>query len=96
MKKYVNGEYIHLTSEELAEMQAEQEKAEREYWSNIPYDEAVSAVFREKYSQDHVEAIVNNFLSDMTNPLFIQEMQEMQDYRAYCKAYVKQQKSISL
>ena len=30
MKKYVNGQYVDMMPEELAEMQAEHEKAERE------------------------------------------------------------------
>ena len=83
-----------LTPEELAEVEARRQAAEREYWANISYDEAVSIEFRKQYSQDRVEAIVNNFLSDMTNPLFVQEMQEMQSYRAECKAYVKSKKGV--
>ena len=94
MKIWLNNDIRELTPEELAEMEAQQQAAEREYWANISYDDAVSIEFRKQYSQDRVEAIVNNFLSDMTNPLFIQEMQEMQAYRAECKAYVKTKKGV--
>ena len=89
-----NGIYRDLTAEEISERENGARQAEAEYWASISYDEAVSAKFREIYSQDKAEAIINNFLSDMTNPLFIQEMQEMQDYRAYCKSFVKEKKGV--
>lgn len=91
--KMVNGKMVEMTAEEIAEMNENRQRAEREYWANISYEEAVSTEFRKLYSQDRVEAIVNNYLSDMTNPIFVQEMQEMQDYRAQCKSYVKSKKA---
>lgn len=78
------------TEEELAEMEAEQQKAERKYWQTVDYGEAVNALFRQRYSQHAAEAIINNFLSDPTNEKYAREMQEMQDYRAWCKEYVKE------
>ena len=92
MKIWKNGKPVELTAEEIAEMNAQVEQAEREYWSIISYEEAVSTEFRKNYSQDKVEAIVNNYLLDPTDMLFIQEMAEMQQYRAECKAYVKSKK----
>lgn len=89
---YVNGIYREPTAEETAAMEAQVQAAEREYWASIPYEEAVSTEFRRNYSQDRVEAIVNNYLLDPTNSLFIQEMADMQQYRAECKAYVKSKK----
>ena len=89
-----NGTYRDMTPEEIAEIQAQSEQAEREYWANISYEDAVSAEFRKRYSQDKTEAIINNYLLDSINPLFAQEMQEMQDYRAECKAYVKSKKAV--
>lgn len=81
-----------MTEEEIAQLKAEAEKAEAEYWRNISYDEAVSAEIRKKYSQDAVEAILNNFLADPTNELFKTEFFALQDYRAECKAFVKEMK----
>ena len=46
----------------------------------------VSAEFRKKYSQDDVEAIVNNYILDPTNEEYKTEMDKMQAYRAECKA----------
>ena len=88
MKKYVNGQYIELTPEEIAQLQAEQEQAEREYWLNIPYAEAVDMKIREKYSVSQEFAILRQ--RD-------EKPEEYAEYYAYCeecKAYVKQKKGI--
>ena len=77
MKICENGKMREMTAEEIAEINAQAEQEEREYWTNISYEQAVSAEFRKNYSQDRVEAIVNNYLLDPTNSLFIQEMAEM-------------------
>ena len=89
---YDSGKVREMTAEEIIIMDLEIKSAEREYWANISYEEAVSVEFRKNYSQDRVEAIVNNYLLDPTNSLFIQEMAEMQQYRAECKIYVKSKK----
>lgn len=93
MKIYDNGIYREMTDEEILAIQAEAERAEAEYWRTVPYDEAVSAEIRKKYSQDAVEAILNNFLADPTNELFKTEFFALQDYRAECKAFVKEMKA---
>lgn len=90
---WMNGqryEMPDITPEELAEMEAQAEAAEREYWENVDYGEAVNTLFRQRYSQHAAEAIINNFLLDPTNEKYAREMQEMQDYRAWCKEYVKE------
>lgn len=92
MRKFEGNAYRDMTPKEIADREAELLERERQYWLNISYDEAVSVEFRKTYSQDRVEAIINNYLLDPTNPLFVHEMQEMQNCRAECKAYVKQKK----
>lgn len=46
----------------------------------------INKEFRKKYSQDQVEAIVNNYILDPTNEEYKADMMEMQAYRAECKA----------
>ena len=89
MRIYENGIYRDLTAEELAAIEAQQQAAERKRWQTVDYGEAVNALFRQRYSQHAAEAIINNFLLDPTNEKYAREMQEMQDYRAWCKEYVK-------
>ena len=84
MKKYVNGQYIALTAEEIAAMQAEAEQAEREYWRSADYGEAVDAEIRKRYSVSQEFAILR------------QREEKGEEYAAYyayceqCKAYVKE------
>lgn len=60
--------------------------AERQYWKNTPYDEAVNAEIRKKYSISQEFAVLR------------QEKEKPEEYAAYfayceaCKAYVKQKK----
>lgn len=84
MKKYVNGEYIEMTAEEIAELNAQAEATEREYWQNINYDEAVNTKIREKYTESQEFAILRQ--KDA-------KPDEYEEYYAYCescKDYVKQ------
>ena len=84
MKKYVNGEYIEMTAEEIAELNAQAEATEREYWQNINYDEAVNTKIREKYTESQEFAILRQ--KDA-------KPEEYEEYYAYCescKDYVKQ------
>lgn len=88
MKKCVNGEFIEMTAEEIAAMEAEREDAEREYWQNVPYDEAVNNKIRERYTASQEFAILR------------QRDEKPEEYEAYyayceeCKAFVKKQKNI--
>jgi hypothetical protein len=58
MKIYDNGNYRDLTSEEITAIEAENAKAEREYWQNTPYDEAVDTEIRKRYSASQEFAIL--------------------------------------
>lgn len=57
------------------------------------YEELVSQFIREKYSQDEVEAIINNYLSNAEK--YKAEFDELQAYRLECKARAKNIKGIS-
>lgn len=87
MKKYINGKYIELTAEEIATMQAEAERAEREHWANIDYDEAVNERIRERYTESQEFAILR------------QRDEKPDEYAVYfayceeCKAFVKEKKA---
>lgn len=85
MKKYVNGQYIELTAEEIAQMQVEQAEAERAYWLDAPYDDLVDFEIRKRYSASQEFAILRQ--RD-------EKPEEYAQYYAYCeecKAYVKAQ-----
>ena len=89
MKIYENGSYRDLTPEEIAQMQAEQEQAEKEYWQSVSYDEAVNAKIRERYTESQEFAILR------------QKDEKPEEYNAYyayceeCKAFVKAKKEES-
>ena len=93
MKKCINGKMIEITPEEIAQRQAEAEAAEREYWQNISYDDAVNREIRKKYPQQDVEAILNNYLAFPENPEYVEEFRQLQQYRVECKAYAKDMKA---
>lgn len=61
----------------LAELNGTQKEA---------YEQQTSELFRKKYSQSAVEAIINNYLLDPENEKYKAEFLEMQAYRAECKA----------
>ena len=84
MKKYSNGQYIEMTKEELAEFA----QAEAEYWASIPYDEAVNAKIRERYTESQEFAVLRQ-RDD--------KPEEYATYYAYCeecKAFVKEKKGM--
>ena len=77
-----------MTPEEIANRKAQAEKDEREYWLNIPYDDAVNAEIRKRYSESQEFAILRQ-----QN----EKPQEFAEYYAYCeecKAYVKERKGV--
>lgn len=53
------------------------------------YGSVVNDLFRQRYSQDKVEAINNNYLDDMTNVEHIKEREDMKAYRRECKLEAK-------
>jgi hypothetical protein len=78
--------YRDMTPEEIAEMNAQSAQAEREHWASVPYDEAVNAEIRKKYSESQEFAILRQKE---------EKKDEYDQYYAYCeacKAYVKQKK----
>lgn len=84
MKKYVNGQYMDLTAEEIAAAQAEAEQMAREYWRHVDYGEAVNTMIRERYSLSQEFALLRQMLK---------KPEEFAAYFAYCeecKAYVKE------
>lgn len=76
--------YRDMTPEEIAEYEAQAQEAERNYWQNTPYDEAVNAQIRKQYSTSQEFAILR------------QKEEKPEEYKQYyacceqCKAYVKQ------
>ena len=86
MWKLINGEYIEMTAEEIAQRQAEAEQAEKEYWLNISYDEAVNREIRKRYTESQEFAILRQ--KDEKQ----EEYQAYYEYCEYCKAFVKQKK----
>ena len=53
------------------------------------YPIIVNAFIRQHYSQSKVEAVMNNYLDDMTNEKHKAEFDELQDYRKACKQEAK-------
>ena len=53
------------------------------------YARLVDAYVREKYSQSAVEAIINNYLSDLENTEYKAEFNALQAYRESCKLRAK-------
>lgn len=87
MKIYDKGNYREPTAEEIAAIQTEAERAEAEYWRTVPYDEAVNAKIRERYTESQEFAILRQKDEKPT---------EYAEYYAYCeecKAYVKAMKA---
>lgn len=78
-KIYIDGVIREMTPEEITAMQTN----EVEYWSSIPYEEAVNAKIRERYSESQEFAILRQ--RD-------EKPEEYAEYYAYCeecKAFVK-------
>lgn len=83
-----NGIYREAAPTEIAEMEAAQARAEREYWENIPYDEAVDSEIRKRYSISQEFAILRQR---------VEKPDEYAEYFAYCeecKAFVKEKKRL--
>lgn len=87
IKECINGKIIEreLSNEEIIDMEKEQLQAEREYWLNTPYDEAVNVEIRKKYTESQEFAILR------------QKDEKPEEYTIYyeyceqCKKYVKEQ-----
>lgn len=80
MKKYINGQIIEMTAEEIAAFEA----AEASYWQSVDYGEAVNAKIRERYSESQEFSILRQ-RDD--------KPEEYAEYYAFCescKAAVKE------
>ena len=80
MKKYINGQIVEMTAEEIAASEAE----EAAYWQSVDYGEAVNAKIRERYSESQEFAILRQ-RDD--------KPEEYAEYYAFCescKAAVKE------
>ena len=88
MKKYVNGVYVEMTAEEVAKHESAIAQAERDYWVNVPYDEAVNAEIRKRYSVSQELAILRQ---QDKKP---EEYAEYYTYCEECKFFVKAKKNV--
>lgn len=87
MEIYENGIYRKMTADELSAMDAERSEAERQYWINTPYDEAVNTEIRKHYTASQEFALLRQ------KDEKLEEYDEYYSYCEECKAYVKKQKS---
>lgn len=53
------------------------------------YEGIVSALVSDKYPHDRMEAIINNYLSDPSDPEILQEFNDMQAWRKEAKAIAR-------
>ena len=86
MKKYINGEYIEMTEQEITEVQAQSEQAERQYWQTVDYGDAINTEIRKRYTESQEFAILRQQE---------EKHEEYAEYYAYCescKEYVKKQR----
>lgn len=85
MKINKNGIIRDMTDEEIAAVQAENERAERDYWLNIHYGDAVDAEIRRHYSVSAEFAILRQ--RD-------EKPDEYDAYYAYCEECKKRVKEM--
>lgn len=83
----VNGVCREHTPQEIAEREAQKREEKRQYWQSIPYDEAVDAEIRKRYSISQEFAVLR------------QKEEKPDEYEAYfayceeCKDFVKRKRS---
>ena len=88
MKICENGILRDMTPTEIAEMEEENKRAEREYWQNVDYATAVNTEIRKLYTDSEEFAILR------------QKDEKPEEYAKYyadceqCKAYIKQKKGL--
>lgn len=83
MRIYENGKYRDMTPSEIAEMEAQASEQERQYWQSIPYDDAVDAEIRKRYSISQEFAVLRQ---KDEKP---EEYNEYFNYCEACKLFVK-------
>ena len=52
-------------------------------------NQLINQKIRERYSQDEVEAIINNYLDEPSNSQYLQVFQDLQEFRKQVKSDVK-------
>ena len=57
-------------------------------------NQLINQKIRERYSQDEVEAIINNYLDEPSNSLYLQEFKDLQEFRKQVKSDVKDELDI--
>ena len=88
MKICENGKIRELTIEEIKVMEEEKKILEKEYWTNISYEDAVNDEIRKKYSVSQEFAILRQKEEKS------EEYQEYYNYCEQCKNYVKSKKKV--
>ena len=63
--------------------------AEQNNTLEAEYGALVSRLIRKKYSQQDIEAIINNYLANPENEKYRKEFLDLQEYRALCKEQAK-------
>ena len=56
---------------------------------NAIYDNLVEKIIYFKYSTSNIEAVINNYLSDMSNEEYVREFNELQDWRKKAKSVAR-------
>ena len=59
------------------------------------YGTLVTKEVRKEYSQDQVEAIINNYLADPNDETYVKEFKALQEYRKLCKAKARAELGIT-
>lgn len=77
---------VEVPQEENDRMNEQYLEEERQYWLDIPYDEAVNSRIRERYSESQEFAILRQKEEKLD------EYAEYYEYCEQCKAYVKEMK----
>ena len=78
-----NGKVREMTAEEIAEIEAQAQNTEREYWLNTPYKVAVNNEIRKQYDESDEFAILRQASAKP------EEYETYYNYCEECKAYVK-------
>jgi hypothetical protein len=77
-----------MKEEEIKAIEEQDVLAEKEYWTNVDYEEAVNNEIRKKYSVSQEFAILRQKEEKL------EEYQEYYNYCEECKAYVKSKKEV--
>lgn len=63
--------------------------AVKDKFYTITYNYLVDKLVRARYSVDHIEAIINNYLLDTTDKDYLKEFNDMQEWRKEAKRIAK-------